>query len=632
MSRKALTPINVTVPTGTAPFTISSTTKVTNLNADLLDDQEGSYYTNASNLGSGTVPTARLGSGSATSSTVLAGDSTWKTVASALGYTPVNKAGDTGLGGNLTWSAGAYRLAGTDGTTTLFEIWANGGTAGAALSLYGYSHSTYPGNFYLMAQSVAGTAILSGTPAGVLNWKTVDIANSSGLIAGALGSGTVPTARLGSGTANSSSFLRGDGTWASSTTSSFSAQGVSQGAVSINSGSVANPGYLAIFSPEGTRRGYIGWKSGSYDLWQIVSENNWGVEFNTYGYWASGTLGIGTLYTSTAQLSLAASTTGVASLNVAHGTAPTSPVNGDIWTTSSGVYARINGTTVGPLASTSPVTAIPCDFRLTLTSGNPATTADVTAATTVYMTPIVGNRIALYDGAVWNIRTTAQISVSVPATTNTPFDVFCYDNSGTPTLETVNWTNDTTRATALTTQDGVYVKSGATTRRYIGTCRTTGSSGQTEDSFAKRFVWSYYNRVIKAMRRLESTASWNYTTATWRQANNAAANQLDFVIGVDEDEVRATATALVSNTGVNSGYVGIGLDSTSALATGCMATYLQVQVANQFVTGSSHLDTFPGVGRHYLAWLERSDGSGTMTWYGFSSGLYAYGITGSLRC
>ena len=39
---------------------------------------------NASNLGSGTVPTARLGSGTASSSTFLAGDQTYKTVSSGL--------------------------------------------------------------------------------------------------------------------------------------------------------------------------------------------------------------------------------------------------------------------------------------------------------------------------------------------------------------------------------------------------------------------------------------------------------------------------------------------------------------------------------------------------------------------
>lgn len=46
----------------------------------------------------------------------------------------------------------------------------------------------------------------------------------------------------------------------------------------------------------------------------------------------------------------AASTTSLASLNVPHGSAPTTPVDGDIWTTTAGLYVRINGSTVGPLS------------------------------------------------------------------------------------------------------------------------------------------------------------------------------------------------------------------------------------------------------------------------------------------
>lgn len=45
------------------------------------------------------------------------------------------------------------------------------------------------------------------------------------------------------------------------------------------------------------------------------------------------------------------STTDSASLRIPHGTAPTTPVNGDMWTTTSGLYVRINGVTVGPLGT-----------------------------------------------------------------------------------------------------------------------------------------------------------------------------------------------------------------------------------------------------------------------------------------
>lgn len=45
-----------------------------------------------------------------------------------------------------------------------------------------------------------------------------------------------------------------------------------------------------------------------------------------------------------------ASTTSAASLRLPHGTAPASPVDGDVWTTSAGLFVRINGSTVGPLS------------------------------------------------------------------------------------------------------------------------------------------------------------------------------------------------------------------------------------------------------------------------------------------
>jgi hypothetical protein len=61
MAKRFLTPVTVTVSTGTAPFIVSSTTVVTNLNADLLDGQNGSYYAPKASpalTGTPTAPTA----------------------------------------------------------------------------------------------------------------------------------------------------------------------------------------------------------------------------------------------------------------------------------------------------------------------------------------------------------------------------------------------------------------------------------------------------------------------------------------------------------------------------------------------------------------------------------------------
>jgi hypothetical protein len=53
--------------------------------------------------------------------------------------------------------------------------------------------------------------------------------------------------------------------------------------------------------------------------------------------------------TSSKRLLVPASTTSAASFRVPHGTRPTSPVDGDWWTTTLGVYVRINGSDQGPL-------------------------------------------------------------------------------------------------------------------------------------------------------------------------------------------------------------------------------------------------------------------------------------------
>lgn len=55
-----------------------------------------------------------------------------------------------------------------------------------------------------------------------------------------------------------------------------------------------------------------------------------------------GSTGVATFATA---VILAASTTSLSSLRIPHGSAPSSPVNGDHWTTTSGVYDRINGVT-----------------------------------------------------------------------------------------------------------------------------------------------------------------------------------------------------------------------------------------------------------------------------------------------
>lgn len=52
----------------------------------------------------------------------------------------------------------------------------------------------------------------------------------------------------------------------------------------------------------------------------------------------------------TGKLTTFTPTTAGASVRLPHGTAPTTPANGDMWTTTAGLYVHINGSTVGPLS------------------------------------------------------------------------------------------------------------------------------------------------------------------------------------------------------------------------------------------------------------------------------------------
>lgn len=283
-----------------------------------------------------------------------------------------------------------------------------------------------------------------------------------------------------------------------------------------------------------------------------------------------------------------------------------------------GVNADI--TSLSALTST-PYAQDVMDFRLTLTTGLPVTIADVIGATTIYCTPYKGKSIALYDGSTrWNVRQSAEFSLALGTITSAlPYDVFCYDNAGIPTLEFLAWTNATSRATNLVYQDGILSKTGALTRRYLGTFYTT-STTQTEDSAAKRDLWNYYNRVARTMLVQDSTDSWTYTTATFRQFRATATNQLEFIRGVDEDAVSCLVTGIATGQSNSNTIVGIGLDSTSAKATNSMTG------SGNLVTGGTPQSMIaiysglPGLGRHLLVPLEYSTAAGTTTWYGDNGG------------
>lgn len=352
------------------------------------------------------------------------------------------------------------------------------------------------------------------------------------------------------------------------------------------------------------------------------------------------------------------------------------------------------------------------NFRPSLTSNVSVTTTDVVNAQTIYYTPHNGNVISLYDGTKWVLYTSSEMSISIIGLSGM-YDIFCYSNAGTPTLETLAWTNATTRATALVNQDGILCKNGALTRRFIGSVyvvgnqsatvtitnaspavvtytahgltanapivfTTTGAlptgivagqtyylasigtatantfnisatpggalintssagsgthtatvSAYTEDSNANRYLWSYSNQVSKRMFRQESTATWDYTTATRRQSNGSILNQLNFIQGLDNIvDVTGKTRAANSSTGTTI-LSNLGLDTTTDAVnaeTDVNGTMPSAAIGNG-ISVKPHFTNYTGIGRHFIALTEYSQAAGTMRWYGTLTN-----ITGVILC
>lgn len=187
------------------------------------------------------------------------------------------------------------------------------------------------------------------------------------------------------------------------------------------------------------------------------------------------------------------------------------------------------------------------------------------------------------------------------------------------------------RATALTTQDGVLVKSGDATRRYVGTFVATTTTqtqctfgGTTTQVGGKWLVYNYYHQQPFALNVFDGTANWSYATATWRPMNGTEANHVEFILGQVPSELDLHAMVEIVCDATEAGSIAIGINAINDIVTGTpVATPRQlysegtIAAAGITVVLSCEADWQgrPPVGWHAAYPLERVR-TGTLTYWG----------------
>jgi hypothetical protein len=311
--------------------------------------------------------------------------------------------------------------------------------------------------------------------------------------------------------------------------------------------------------------------------------------------------------------------------------------------------------------------------RLTLTASVATPISDVAGATSVYYIPAgVGLSVPHWDGTdVQDLSISTGLALSLDSSSGHAgyhqsgknFDLFVFDDGGTVRLGSgPTWNagavagSDIARGTGAGSTDlesfaGLVVNKNdialrfgsssgdvaAVTARqatYVGSFRST-ADGQATDTRARRLLFNAYNLRLMAIGVRDVSNAWTYSTNVFRQARGDASNKVEILAGLIGGAVTLSLNAIASFSSINQyAGIGIGLDSTTTHA-------IESQNGVGFTGNTDDFPTinlkasysgYPGLGYHYLAWLESGAGAGTQTWYGTNGDTSSFktGMTGTM--
>lgn len=285
---------------------VTSTSVVTNLNSDKLDGQDGSYYNDAANL-TGTIPSTVLGNSSyyiGTTSIALNRASASQTL------TGISIDGNAATVTNGVYTNGTY----SNPSWITGLAWSKISSTPTTLAGYGITDAaSSAGTFY-----IGTTSIGVNRPSGAQTLTGVSIDGNAATVT----NGVYTSSTLYVGT-TSVALNRSSANISLTGISSVAFPGSSSGTATLQAAAAAGTTTITLPSSTGTLA--------------LTSD------LSSYAALSGPTL--------TGTLIAVAPTTSFSSIRLPHGSAPSSPANGDVWTTTSGIYIQINGSTIGPLGT-----------------------------------------------------------------------------------------------------------------------------------------------------------------------------------------------------------------------------------------------------------------------------------------
>jgi hypothetical protein len=238
--------------------------------------------------------------------------------------------------------------------------------------------------------------------------------------------------------------------------------------------------------------------------------------------------------------------------------------------------------------------------RLTLQSAVPVMSSNQSSQI-VYYAPYISQFAPIWNGSTLqpynfcsSLSDQVGLSLNMAGSANWPinnaFDVFVTLNVGVPILATVQWTNPSTRATALSIFGGMLTNATIATMRinatttlsvpanqgtFLGTFYATGNgatvwtygAAASGGSAASLYICNYYNKVLFNTIVQDNGASYTYTSSVARLARASNGNVINYIQSDSERAAIINYNAIGQLVAVSSASsrVGIGIDSTTTL-------------------------------------------------------------------